>query len=138
MAEDIDFGKLVRGNMASDNTKRIEASDTYSPDDFYVSLRFTDLMDARLMTTEALDGKREELGVFIPIRQNGMLVTEKRNVIMTFCARVSKVATSRYSHVLTPVMDKEMWDENKRLGFSEKIVGHMRPVIFKNKGRKRR
>ena len=78
------------------------------------------------------DKGREIKGLFLPFRQSGLTVTPKKNVLLVCKAELAQVA-ARYTHVLTQICDKEVWQERNRLGFKQTLIGHMRNINFKKK-----
>ena len=77
--------------------------------------------------------------MFIPIRQGGLTLTPKRNVLLVCKAQLAQVAQSGYTHLLTQIVDRDVEAENRKKGFKAGFIGKMRPAQNnKNKKYKKR
>lgn len=126
----IDYNELTRTKDGVGNAV-VRPGKVYDSNGWYVTVRLSDLFDARLDMVEDPYSGDEEMCVCIPIRKNNILVTSKKNALITFKASVAERPTDRYTHVLTQVLEADHIRMRTDAGFSKIIVGHMRPVGFK-------
>lgn len=129
--ENFDYGALTE--MGDDEVPKVyvNPSRNYKAEEYYLTIRLSDLQGATITAMEGDDG-REVRGLFLPFKESGLTVTPKKNVLLVCKAELAQVA-ARYTHVLTQICDKEVWQERNRLGFKQQIIGHMRNINFKKK-----
>lgn len=131
MTDDLDYGALTSMEDGETPTSYIKPNKVYKADEYYITVKLSDLQGATITTMED-DKGREIKGLFLPFRQSGLTVTPKKNVLLVCKAELAQVA-ARYTHVLTQICDKEVWQERNRLGFKQTLIGHMRNINFKKK-----
>ena len=131
MTDDLDYGTLTSMEDGEIPTSYIKPNKVYKAEEFYITVRISDLQGATITTMEDDEG-REAKGLFLPFRESGLTVTPKKNVLLVCKAELAQVA-AKYTHVLTQICDKEVWQERNRLGFKQTLIGHMRNTNFKKK-----
>lgn len=129
--DNIDYEALTTMEDGEIPTSYVKSDRMYKTDEFYITVRLSDLQGATITSVENDEGV-EERGLFLPFRESGLTVTSKKNVLLVCKAELAQVA-SKYTHVLTQVCGKDVWDERRRLGFKQSLVGHMRPSWFGKK-----
>lgn len=100
----------------------------YDSASWYTTVRLSDIPGAELIEVEDGDTGQPRNGIFIPFRNSGLTVTPRKNVLLVCKAQVAQVASPRYTHLLTQVMDNATVAELRRLGFNPSFIGHMRPT----------
>lgn len=133
---DIDFSELTKKDVNAPVT--IDGRKVYGTDSYFVTLRLTDFFGARYERLANEDTGEEEFGVFIPIRPNNILVSPKKKAIVTFKAEVSQIPSTKYTHVLSPILEREHYVERKSLGYDVPFMGFMRPTGFKKQNKNKR
>ena len=131
MTDDIDYGALTSMEDGEIPTSYIKPNKVYKVEEYYITVKLSELQGATITTIENDEG-REVKGLFLPFRTSGLTVTPKKNVLLVCKAELAQVA-ARYTHILTQICDKEVWQERNRLGFKQQIIGHMRNCNFKKK-----
>jgi hypothetical protein len=128
--EDIDFNSLVED---TEPEGRIRSMKVFDGKEYYVTIRLTDIVGSSIMNVEDEDTGKTIMGVFIPIRMGGLTLTPKKNVLLVAKCELPQLPSSRYTHLLSQICDKDVWAERRRLGFKEGFIGHMSPSGFKKK-----
>ena len=100
---------------------------------YYISLRLSHFIDARVIEMENADGVMEE-GVFIPIKKNGIR-KRKTCISVGLIASELKRNTFSYSHCIRPYWGKgkEWWKQLAQHGYYPQILGNMRPAFEKKR-----
>ena len=100
---------------------------------YYISLKLSHFIDARVIEAENADGVMEE-GVFIPIKKNGI---RKRKTCISVGLFASEVKRNTFtnSHCIRPYWGKgkEWWKQLSQHGYYPQILGNMRPVYEKKR-----
>lgn len=128
--EDIDFNSLVED---TEPEGRIRSIKVFDGKEYYLTVRLTDIVGSSIMNVEDEDTGKTIMGVFIPIRMGGLTLTPKKNVLLVCKAEVAQVVTSKKTHLLTQITEREVWQERNRLGFKQGFIGFMRPAEKKKK-----
>ena len=128
--EDIDFNSLVED---TEPEGRIRSMKVFDGKEYYVTIRLTDIVGSSIMNVEDEDTGKTIMGVFIPIRMGSLILTPKKNVLLVCKAEVAQVVTSKKTHLLTQITEREVWHERNRLGFKQGFIGFMRPAEKKKK-----
>lgn len=127
MIEDIDYNSIVQSNEGV-----VPSSKAYSSNDWFVTVRLSDFYGARIETMET-DEQTETDFLCIPIKDNGLLRTSRNNVLVTFKATMAGRVNNRFTHTLRQVIDMDVIEKRKKLGFDIPTIGHMRPANYKKK-----
>lgn len=98
----------------------------YDGHSYFITVRLSDITGSTLMTVDDEETGKNVMGLFIPIRQGGLTLTPKKNVLLVCKAQMAQVASSKYTHLLTQIIDKTVAEARKKLGFQQNYIGHMR------------
>ena len=100
---------------------------------YYISLKLSHFIDARVIEMENADGVMEE-GVFIPIKKNGIR-KRKTCISVGLIASELKRNTFSYSHCIRPYWGKgkEWWKQLAQHGYYPQILGNMHPAFEKKR-----
>ena len=100
---------------------------------YYISLKLSHFLDARVTEMENADGVMEE-GIFIPLKKNG-IKKRRSSISVGLWASELKRNTFSYSHCLRPYWGKgrEWWKQLAQHGYYPQILGNMRPVYEKKR-----
>lgn len=128
--EDIDFNALVED---SEPEGRIRNMKVFDGKEYYVTVRLSDLVGATIIEHEDDETNKNVKGLFLPFRESGLSVTPKKNVLLVCKAEVAQIVTSKKTHLLTQITEREVWQERNRLGFKQGFIGFMRPAEKKKK-----
>lgn len=131
--EDIDYNALTSYGDDEREPSGIGSVKVYDGSNYYVTLRLSDLGGAVQTEHDYEDGRPPQRGIFIPYRDAGLFVSPKRNVIITCKMELAQVASSKYTHLLTQMLDRGIIEERRRLGFKSGFVGFARPCSQKRK-----
>ena len=101
--------------------------------EYYVTVRLSDLVGATIIEHEDDETNKNVKGLFLPFRESGLSVTPKKNVLLVCKAEVAQIVTSKKTHLLTQITEREVWQERNRLGFKQGFIGFMRPAEKKKK-----
>jgi hypothetical protein len=128
--EDIDFSALVED---TEPEGRIRNMKVFDGKEYYLTVRLSDLVGATIIEHEDEDTGKPCRGVFLPFKDAGLTVTPKKNVLLVCKAELAQLATKKYTHLLTQITEREVWQERNRLGFKQGFIGFMRPAEKKKK-----
>lgn len=105
----------------------------YDGNGWYVTVELSAIHGCHMAKAEDPDTGEMVESLVIPLVKSGLTVTPKRRVLAVYRAQVAQVATQRYSHLLTRVIDTATLAEMRRRGFRQGFEGHMRPASMKIK-----
>ena len=128
--EDIDFNALVED---SEPEGRIRNMKVFDGKEYYLTVRLTDIVGATIIEHEDDETGKNVRGLFLPFRESGLTVTPKKNVLLVCKAEVAQIVTSKKTHLLSQITEREVWHERNRLGFKQGFIGFMRPAEKKKK-----
>lgn len=134
MEDNIDYGALVGQDEGSD--LGIRSVKVYDGKGYYLTIRLSDIPFSTIVSIEDDEG-RDVQGLFIPFRGSGVTVTPKRNVLLVCKAEQAQIASSKHTHLLTQICDRDVAAERRRLGFHDGFIGHMAPIGYRKKGNAR-
>ena len=137
MIEDFDYSALTEDNSA-DNEINVKGRKVYDGNSWYITIRLSDFFDARYEMLEDPMTGDEETCICIPLRKNGILYTDRRNAILTVKATLAQRPSTKYTHLITQILDDEQANIIKKTGFFKPYIGHMRPKNFKKTTIKRK
>lgn len=129
MTEEIDYTALV--NDGGGETPYTGNVRVYDSNNYYVTLRLTDIHGAYLTEVDDPDTGEPVNSLVIPLRKSGLTVTPKKNVLVTCRMEVCQIASKHHTHLLTQITDRTVLDERRRLGFRQGFVGFARPMFGK-------
>lgn len=134
MTDDLDYGALTSMEDGEMPTSYIKPNKVYKADEEYITIRLSDFVESVILEHDYEDGRPPVRGIFIPFKINDLLVTSKKNVLVTFKKTLAQVPSQKFTHILTQVLSREAIDARRSIGFNtQQIVGHARPCDFKNK-----
>lgn len=128
--EDIDFNALVED---TEPEGRIRNMKVFDGKEYYATIRLSDLVGATIIEHEDEETGKPVKGLFLPFRESGLTVTPKKNVLLVCKAEVAQIVTSKKTHLLSQITEREVWQERNRLGFKQGFIGFMRPAEKKKK-----
>ena len=128
--EDIDFNSLVED---TEPEGRIRNMKVFDGKEYYATVRLSDLVGATIIEHEDDETGKTVRGLFLPFRESGLTVTPKKNVLLVCKAEVAQIVTSKKTHLLSQITEREVWQERNRLGFRQGFIGFMRPAEKKKK-----
>lgn len=128
--EDIDFNALVED---TEPEGRIRNMKVFDGKEYYATIRLSELVGATIIEHEDDETGKPVRGLFLPFRESGLTVTPKKNVLLVCKAEVAQIVTSKKTHLLSQITEREVWQERNRLGFKQGFIGFMRPAEKKKK-----
>lgn len=130
--DNFDYGALTERDDGETPTAFVKPNNVYNHGDEYITVRLSDFLGSIITEYDYDDGRPPQRGIFIPFKINDILVTSKKNVLVTFRKSLAQVPSSKYTHIITQVMSREAIEERRKHGYkSQQIVGHARPCNFK-------
>lgn len=120
------YESLTSYGEGEDSSGPITGMKVYDGHSYYITIRLSDITGSTLMTVDDEETGKNVMGLFIPIRQGGLTLTPKKNVLLVCKAQMAQVASSKYTHLLTQIIDKTVAEARKKLGFQQNYIGHMR------------
>jgi hypothetical protein len=98
----------------------------YDGHSYFITVRLSDIFGAELTEVDDPETGEPRRGLFLPFKNSGLTVTPKKNVLLVCKAQMAQVASSKYTHLLTQIIDKTVAEARKKLGFQQNYIGHMR------------
>lgn len=130
--DDLDYGALTSMEEGEIPTSYIKPNKVYKADEYFVTLTLSNLVNSILTEHDYDDGRPPQRGLFIPIRDAGLFVSPKKNVMVTCKMEMAQVVSKHHSHLLTQVVDHDVLAEWRRLGLKHEFIGFAKPISFKN------
>lgn len=130
MSAEIDdiYAELTSFDGDGGSSGTITGMKVYDGHSYFITVRLSDIFGAELTEVDDPETGEPRRGIFIPFRNSGLTVTPKKNVLLVCKAELAQVVSSKYTHLLTQIADKNIQIERQKLGFKSGFVGHMRPV----------
>ena len=133
MTDDIDYSALTSMEEGEIPTSYIKPNKVYNADGFYATIKLSELANSVLTEHDYEDGRPPQKGLFIPIRDAGLLLTPKKNVLLNVKIELAQVASQHHTHIISQIEDKTFWEEQRRLGFNQGLIGFASPIGYKKK-----
>lgn len=133
MNEEIDYNALTSYGSDEQTPSVVGNVRVYNGNSWYITVRLSDIYASFIAEVEDPDTGEPVNSLVIPLRKSGLTVTPKKNVLAVYKAQMAQIASSKYTHLLTRVIDRDVLDNMRRLGFKQNYEGHMRPTTLKTK-----
>lgn len=133
MSEEPDYNALTSYGDDEREPSGIGSVKVYDGNSWYVTVELSSIHGSFLADVEDPDTGEPVKSLVIPIRKSGVTLTPKRRVLAVYKAQMAQVATSRYTHLLTRIIDRDVLNNMRRLGFKQGFEGHMKPASLKTK-----
>ena len=131
--EEIDYNALTSYGDDERGSSGIGSVKVYDGNSWYITVELSNIHASFLADVEDPDTGEPVKSLVIPIRKSGVTLTPKRRVLAVYKAQMAQVATSRYTHLLTRIIDRDVLNNMRRLGFKQGFEGHMKPTSLKTK-----
>lgn len=132
MTEEIDYNALT--SYGDDETPSgIGSVKVYNGQGYYVTIRISDIRGSRFEECENPETGEPEMGLFIPFRHSGVTVTSKKNVQATYDMSMAQVPSSRHTHLLRQIVDRDVEEHWRKLGFHHAFDGFASPKGYRKK-----
>lgn len=133
MSDEPDYNALTSYGDDEREPSGIGSVKVYDGNSWYVTVELSNIHGSFLADVEDPDTGEPVKSLVIPIRKSGVTLTPKRRVLAVYKAQMAQVATSRYTHLLTRIIDRDVLNNMRRLGFKQGFEGHMKPTSLKTK-----
>lgn len=133
MDEEIDYNALTSYGDDEHAPSGIGSVKVYDGNSWYITTELSSIYGSFLAEVEDPDTGEPTMSLVIPIRKSGVTLTPKKRVLAVYKAQMAQVATSRYTHLLTRIIDRDVLENMRRLGFKQNFEGFMRPASLKTK-----
>lgn len=130
---DIDdiYAELTSFDGDGGSSGPITGMKVYDGHSYFITVRLSDIFGAELTEVDDPETGEPRRGIFIPFRNSGLTVTPKKNVLLVCKAELAQVPSSKYTHLLTQIMDRSDAAEQHKLGYKQGFIGHARPATSK-------
>lgn len=133
--DELDYGALTSMEDGEIPKTYVNPNRTYKADGFYATIKLSELANSVLTEHDYEDGRPPQKGLFIPIRDAGLLLTPKKNVLLNVKIELSQLATQHHTHVISQMADRDTYAKWRSLGFNQGLIGFASPVGYKKKKR---
>lgn len=133
MSDEPDYNALTSYGDDEREPSGIGSVKVYDGNSWYITVELSNIHASFLADVEDPDTGEPVKSLVIPIRKSGVTLTPKRRVLAVYKAQMAQVATSRYTHLLTRIIDRDVLNNMRRLGFKQNFEGFMRPTSLKTK-----
>lgn len=133
MGEEIDYNALTSYGDDEREPSGIGSVKVYDGNSWYITAELSSIYGSFLADVEDPDTGEPVKSLVIPIRKSGVTLTPKRRVLAVYKAQLAQVQTNRYTHLLTRIIDRDVFENMRRLGFKQSFEGFMRPTSLKTK-----
>lgn len=131
--DNFDYGELTSMDDGEIPKSHVNPNRTYRADEYYVTVTLSNIMGSRILEDENPYTGKPERGLFIPLRNSGVFVSPKKNVMMTCKMELAQIASKHHTHLLAQVVDRDVLAEWRRLGFKQEFIGFAKPTTFNKK-----
>lgn len=130
MNEEIDYNALT--SYGDDETPSgIGSVKVYDGNSWYITTELSSIYGSFLAEVEDPDTGEPTMSLVIPIRKSGVTLTPKKRVLAVYKAQLAQIPSPKYSHLLTRVIDRDVLENMRRLGFKQGFEGKMKPTTLK-------
>jgi len=133
MGEEIDYNALTSYGDDDRTPTGIGSVKMYDGNSWYITVELSNIHASFLADVEDPDTGEPVKSLVIPIRKSGVTLTPKRRVLAVYKAQMAQVPSPRYSHLLTRIIDRDVLNNMRGLGFKQNFEGFMRPTSLKTK-----
>lgn len=133
MTDELDYNALTSYGDDEREPSGVGSVKVYDGNSWYITVELSNIHASFLADVEDPDTGEPVKSLVIPIRKSGVTLTPKRRVLAVYKAQMAQVATSRYTHLLTRIIDRDVLNNMRRLGFKQGFEGHMKPTSLKTK-----
>lgn len=133
MAEDIDYSALTTYGGEERSGGGLGNVSVYDGSGYYVTVRLSDIRGARIEEVENPDTGDNERGLFIPFSRSGVTVTAKKDVLATYAMSMAQVPSTKYTHLLRQIVDKDVEYYWRKLGYSHAFDGFASPKGYRKR-----
>lgn len=130
---DLDYNALTSYGDDEREPSGIGSVKVYDGNSWYITVELSNIHASFLADVEDPDTGEPVKSLVIPIRKSGVTLTPKRRVLAVYKAQMAQVPSPRYSHLLTRIIDRDVLENMRRLGFKQNFEGFMRPTSLKTK-----
>lgn len=131
MTEELDYTALTSYGEDEREQSGIGSVKVYDGNSWYATVELSAIYGSFLADVEDPDTGEPTMSLVIPIRKSGVTLTPKRRVLAVYKAQMAQVPSPRYSHLLTRIIDRDVLNNMRRLGFKQNFEGFMRPTSLK-------
>lgn len=133
MDEEIDYNALTSYGDDEREPSGIGSVKVYDGNSWYITVELSNIHGSFLADVEDPDTGEPTMSLVIPIRKSGVTLTPKKRVLAVYKAQLAQVQSNKYTHLLTRVIDRNVLENMRRLGFKQNFEGFMRPTSMKTK-----
>lgn len=131
MGEEIDYNALTSYGDDEHTPSGIGSVKVYDGNSWYITAELSSIYGSFLADVEDPDTGEPVKSLVIPIRKSGVTLTPKKRVLAVYKAQLAQIQTNKYTHLLTRIIDRDVLDNMRRLGFKQNFEGRMRPTTLK-------
>ena len=130
MSAEVDdiYAELTSYDGDGGSSGTITGMKVYDGHSYFITVRLSDIFGAELTEVDDPETGEPRRGIFIPFRNSGLTVTPKKNVLLVCKAELAQVSSSKYTHLLTQIMDSSEAAAQQKLGHKQGFIGHARPT----------
>ena len=129
--DEIDYNALTSYGDDEQTSSGIGSVKVYDGNSWYITAELSSIYGSFLAEVEDPDTGEPTMSLVIPIRKSGVTLTPKKRVLAVYKAQMAQVASNKYTHLLTRVIDRDVLENMRRLGFKQTFEGKMRPTTLK-------
>lgn len=131
--DEIDYNALTSYGDDGREPSGIGSVKVYDGNSWYCTIELSNIYGSFLADVEDPDTGEPTKSLVIPIRKSGVTLTPKKRVLAVYKAQLAQIPSMKYSHLLTRVIDRDVLENMRRLGFKQNFEGWMRPASLKTK-----
>lgn len=131
MTDELDYNALTSYGDDEREQSGIGSVKVYDGNSWYITAELSSIYGSFLADVEDPDTGEPMKSLVIPIRKSGVTLTPKKRVLAVYKAQLAQVQSNKYTHLLTRVIDRDVLENMRRLGFKQTFEGKMRPTTLK-------